>query len=427
MEILIKSVEIVDKPTALHKKRRNVLIKNGVIQEVSTGNRNLKAPKIIDGSQLKLSLGWFDMRAHFCDPGFESREDVHSGRKAATAGGFTDVLLQPNTNPVVETKNEVSYLHSGNQRNLTQIHVTGSVTSGNQGKELTEMLDLHQAGALAFSDGYEPLWHTNVFGKALQYLEKQEGLLINRPDDRMLSARGQMNEGVNSTMLGMPGIPKLSEELMVARDLALLEYNGGRLHFANISSEVSLNLIRAAKKKGLSVSCDVAVYQLLYHDGLLDDYDTNYKVNPPLRDPKTNRFLKKALAEGLIDVMVSDHHPQDEEGKKLEFDLASFGMISLQEMPSMITTLAEDIDLGILLERITYAPRKLLGLPIPKIAKGEPAVLTLFDPQQEWTLDDGTNVSKSRNSPNFGRELKGKAVAVFNNGKVHLDKSLSVK
>lgn len=424
MEILIKSVEIVDRPTNLHTKRRNVLIKNGIIREVTTGN--LQAPKVIDGRGLKLSVGWFDMRAHFCDPGYESREDLQSGRMAATAGGFTDVLLQPNTNPVVETKNEVSYLLSGNAQNLTQIHVTGSVTSGNQGEELTEMLDLHEAGALAFSDGYQPLWHTDVFGKALQYLEKQQGLLINRPDDRMLSSHGQMNEGVHSTMLGMPGIPKLSEELMVARDLALLEYHGGRLHFANISSEVSLNHIKAAKKKGLAVSCDVAAYQLLYHDGDLVSYDTHYKVHPPLRDPRTNRILRKALTDGLIDVLVSDHHPQDEEGKKLEFDLASFGMISLQEMPAMIAKLAQDVDLGILLERITYAPRKLLGLPVPKIAKGQPAVLTLFDPQKKWTLDDTSSMSKSRNSPGFGRQLRGKALAVFNNGKVFLDNSLSL-
>ena len=422
MEILLKSVEIVDRPSPLHRKRRNVLIKNGVIQEVSTAN--LKASKIIDGRGLILSLGWFDMRAHFCDPGFESREDLNSGRQAAAQGGFTDVLLQPNTNPVVETKNEVSYLLAGNNHNITQLHITGAVTRENAGKELTEMLDLHHAGALAFSDGYQPLWHTDVFGKALQYLKKHQGLLINRAEDRMLSGHGQINEGKQSTTLGMPGIPKLSEELMVSRDLALLEYNGGRLHFANISSEVSLGLIKAAKKKGLAVSCDVAAHQLLYDEESLADFDTNYKVNPPLRDAKTKRLLRKALSEGVIDVLVSDHHPQDEEGKKLEFDLASFGMIGIQEMPAMIAALAEEIDLGILLESITYAPRRLLGLPIPEIKKGAPAVLTLFDPKLSWTFDDGSNQSKSRNSPNFGRELQGKALAVFNNGKVLLDPSL---
>ncbi len=422
MEVLIKSVEIVDRPSPLHNKRRNLLIKNGVIQKITTATLN--APKVIDGKNLKLSIGWCDMRAHFCDPGFESREDLNSGRSAASRGGFTDVLLQPNTSPVVETKNEVSYLRSGNSQELTQLHVTGAVTRGNQGKELTEMLDLHHAGAVAFSDGYEPLWHTDVFGKALQYLKKHEGLLINRADDRMLSAHGHMNEGIHSTLLGIRGIPKLSEELMIARDLALLEYHGGRLHFANVSSEVSLGLIKAAKRKGLAVSCDVAAHQLIYHDGLLEDFDTNYKVNPPLRDPKTIKNLRKALQEGLIDVLVSDHHPQDEEGKKLEFDLACFGMIGIQEMPALISQLAADIDLGRLIEALTYAPRKLLNLPIPSLKPGQPAVLTLFDPNKKWILDDRSNQSRSRNSPQFGKELIGKAVAVFNGTKSLVDPSI---
>lgn len=425
MEILIKSVEIIDRPSQLHKKTRNVLIKNGVIREVSSGK--LSAPKIIDGRGLKLSIGWCDLRAHFCDPGFESKEDLYTGRSAAAYGGFTDVVLQPNTSPVVETKNEVSYLKSRNRDYLTQVHVLGAVTRGNRGEELTEMIDLHHAGAAAFSDGFEPLWHTDVFGKALQYLKKFEGLLINRADDRMLSGRGHMNEGVHSTTLGLPGIPKLSEELMVARDLAMLEYHGGRLHFANISSAVSLELIKTSKKRGLQVTCDVAAHQLLYHDGLLSDFDTNYKVNPPLRDPKTINALVKGLREGIIDVLVSDHRPQDEEEKKLEFDLASFGMTGIQEMPALITLLSKKLDLGLLLESITYNPRKLLGIPLPSIKKGQPAVLTLFDPGRKWLYDDSTNQSKSRNSPNFGKELVGKAMAVFNNGRVFMAPELPLE
>jgi dihydroorotase len=212
------------------------------------------------------------MRAHFCDPGNEAKEDLESGRKTAAHSGFTDVVLQPNTEPVVATKNEVSYLLSGNYRNLTQIHVIGAVTNGTKGLELTEMIDLHQAGAVAFSDGIEPLWHTDVFGKALLYLQKFDGLLINRAEDKMLSAHGHMNEGVQSTILGVPGIPKLSEEVMVARDLALLEHFGGRLHFANVSSERSLQMIKAVKKRGLKVTCDVAAHQLLLDDSLLVNF-----------------------------------------------------------------------------------------------------------------------------------------------------------
>jgi dihydroorotase len=422
MEILIKSVDIIDRPSELHNKRRNVLIKNGVITEITT--RSISAPKVIDARGLKLSIGWCDMRSHFCDPGEEAKEDLQSGRLAAAHGGFTDVVVQPNTLPVVTSKNEVSYLRSGNQHSLTQIHVIGAVTIDTKGTELTEMIDLHHAGVVAFSDGIEPLWHTDVFGKALQYLQKFNGLLINRAEDKMLSAFGHMNEGLQSTMLGIPGIPKLSEELMVARDLALLEYYGGRLHFANVSSQESLVMIKTAKKKGLKVSCDVAAHQLLLDDSNLADFDTNYKVNPPLRGPKTIKALVNGLKDGTIDVMVSDHRPEDEEGKKLEFDLASFGMMGIQELGSMLQEISKEVDEGLLMEKITYQPRKLLGLEVPVIRKGQKAVLTLFDPAKKWLFDEQSNQSKSRNSPNFGKELTGKAVAVFNNGKVLLDSDL---
>ena len=423
MEILIKSALILDRSSEFHNKRRNVLIKNGTIANITT--RNLSASKIIEAQHCILSVGWVDMRAHFCDPGNEAKEDLESGRLAAVHGGFTDVVLQPNTSPVVATKNEVSYLRSGNSHNLTQIHVIGAVTVDAQGTELTEMIDLHHAGAVAYSDGIEPLWHTDVFGKALQYLQKFDGLLINRAEDKMLSALGHMNEGVQSTMLGIPGIPQLSEEVMVARDLALLEYYDGRLHFANVSSDKSLRMIKAAKRRGMKVSCDVAVHQLLLDDSNLVDFDTNFKVNPPLRGKKTIRALLNGIKDGTIDVLVSDHRPEDEEGKKLEFDLASFGIIGIQEMGSLIQELTEQIPMEVLLETVTTNPRKLLGLEVPTIEKGKPAVLTLFDPRKTWRFDQRSNQSKSHNSPYFGKELTGKVKAVFNNGKVYLDQDLS--
>ena len=288
------------------------------------------------------------------------------------------------------------------------------------------MIDLHHAGAVAFSDGIEPLWHTDVFGKALQYLQRFDGLLINRAEDKMLSAHGHMNEGLHSTMLGTPGIPKLSEELMISRDLALLEYYGGKLHFANISSETSLAMIKSAKRRGLNVTCDVAAHQLLLDDGELLDFDTNYKVNPPLRGRKTIKALMNGLKEGTIDVLVSDHRPEDEEGKKLEFDLAAFGMLGIQEMGPMVHEISKQMDLDLIIDKITYQPRRLLGLDIPLLKVGEKAVLTLFDPSRKWIFNQNSNQSKSRNSPNYGKELQGKAVAVFNNGKVLLDKDLKI-
>ena len=225
---------------------------------------------------------------------------------------------------------------------------------------------------------------------------------------------------------GTLGLLDLSEELMISRDLALLEYYGGKLHFANISSEASLAMIKSAKRRGLNVTCDVAAHQLLLDDGELLDFDTNYKVNPPLRGRKTIKALMNGLKEGTIDILVSDHRPEDEEGKKLEFDLAAFGMLGIQEMGSMVHEISKQVDLDLIIDKLTYQPRRLLGLEIPSITIGEKAVLTLFDPYKKWTFNQNTNQSKSRNSPNYGKELQGKAVAVFNNSKVLLDKDLKI-
>jgi len=320
MKILLKAVEIRDPCSPFHKKKTNLLINDGVIVEI--GEKSYRADHIISKKNLKVSIGWFDMRSDFCDPGFEYKEDVFSGRKAAAAGGFTEVLLLPNTNPVIQTKNEVSYILSGNDNQLVSIYPIGAVTEDTKGEELTEMIDLNASGARAFSDGKNPVWHTDILLKSLLYLQKFDGLLINRPEDTMLTRLGSMNEGVNSTILGLRGMPKLGEELMIDRDIKILEYAGGRIHFSNISTEESVNLIRKAKKTGLRLSCDVAAHQLVLDDSALMEFDTNFKVNPPLREEKDLKALKKGLDDGTIDVIVSSHTPQDEENKKLEFDLA---------------------------------------------------------------------------------------------------------
>ncbi len=246
MSVLLKSVTIYDKNSAHHKKTLNVLIERGKIKSISKSVP--KAKKVVDIKGGILSAGWFDMDAVFGDPGYEHKEDLQSGLAAAAAGGFTGLALLPNTKPVTQTKNAVSYLTMGNRSNLTQIHPIAAVTIDTKGEELTEMIDLHEAGAIAFSDGTEPLWHSDILMKTLQYLQKFNGLLITRPEDVHLSKFGVMNEGAESTILGMKGIPNLAEEIIVQRDLELLNYAGGRLHFSNISSTKSLDLIKKAKK-----------------------------------------------------------------------------------------------------------------------------------------------------------------------------------
>ena len=419
MKILIQSPEILDPNSPFHQKEKNVLIHNGRITAI--GDKDFSADKTIKAEGMKLSIGWFDLGTFIGDPGLEHKEDLESGTRTAAAGGFTEFAMLPNTVPCVQTKNEISYLVRGNGNRLVQVHPMASVTINNKGEELTEMIDLHTAGAVAFTDGLKPIWHTDIFLKALQYLQPFNGVLIDHPEDYWLNLFGQMHEGINSTRLGLKGMPRIAEEIVVGKNLELLNYAGGRLHFSRISTTKSLDLIKAAKKK-LRVSCDVTVYQALLDDGTLSTFDTNFKVNPPLRERADNESIIKALRDGTIDVLCSGHMPHDEESKELEFDRAEFGIISLQTFCANLTSLAENVAWDVLIEKVTRGPREVLNLEIPRIEEQAPANLTLIDPNQKWSLEENTNFSRSKNSPWFKKELTGKAVAVFNNGQYWLDR-----
>ena len=418
MKILIQSPEILHPGSPFHQKEKNILIHNGRITAI--GDKNFAADKVIKAEGMKLSSGWFDLGTFIGDPGLEYKEDLESGTRAAAAGGFTEIATLPNTAPSVQTKNEISYLKRGNQNRLVQIHPMASVTKDNKGEELTEMIDLHTAGAVAFTDGTRPVWHTDIFLKSLQYLQKFDGILIDHPEDYWLNLFGQMHEGVNSTKLGLKGMPRIAEEIAIGQNLELLHYAGGRVHFARISTARSLDLIRAAKKK-FQVSCDVTIFQPLLEDSLLSDFDTNYKVNPPLREHADNEALIKGLRDGTIDVLCSGHMPQDEESKNLEFDRSEFGIITLQTFCSHLASLAKSVSWDVLIEKVTSGPRKVLQLENPRIEENADANLTLIDPNHKWVFNSETNFSKSKNSPFFGKEITGKAVAVFNNGKFWLD------
>ena len=419
MKILIQATEILDPGSPFHQKEKNVLIHNGRISAI--GDKNYSADKIIKAEGMKLSIGWFDLGTFIGDPGLEYKEDLESGTRTAAAGGFTEIAMLPNTQPCVQTKNEISYLVRGNENRLVQIHPMASVTQNNKGEELTEMIDLHSAGAVAFTDGLKPVWHTDIFMKSLQYLQKFNGVLIDHPEDYWLNLFGQMHEGVSSTRLGLKGMPRIAEEIVIGKNLELLQYAGGRLHFSRISTPKSLELIKAAKKK-LQVSCDVTVFQALLDDSMLADFDTNFKVNPPLRERADNESIIKGLRDGTIDVLSSGHMPHDEESKNLEFDRAEFGIITLQTFCAHLTSLSKNVDWDVLIEKVTSGPRKVLQLDVPRIEEDAKANLTLVDPNHQWVLEESTNLSKSKNSPWFGKELTGKAIAVFNNGKYWLDR-----
>ncbi len=419
MKIFIQSATILNSNSPFHKKKKNVLIHNGRITEV--GDKKYAADKVINAAGMILSVGWFDLGAYVGDPGYEQKEDVSSLLKTAAAGGFTELAVLPNTNPAVQSKNEISYLTNGNDNRLVQLHAIASVTRNNKGEELTEMIDLHENGAVAFTDGLKPLWHTDIFLKALQYVQKFNGLLIDHPEDIWLNSFGQMHEGLQSTMLGLKGMPRIAEELALSRNIELLQYTGGRVHFARLSTAKSVELVKAAKKRGLKVSCDITGYQPLLDDSLLDNFDTNYKVNPPIREKADREALIKGLNDGTIDVLCSGHLPQDDESKNLEFDLADFGMTNLQTFASNLTTLSALVEWEDLIEKVTSAPRILLNREVPVLDVDQKANLTLFDPGHVWTLDGKSNLSKSKNSPWFGKQVKGKAVAVFNNSRNWFD------
>ena len=419
MKILIQSAAILDTNSPFHKKKKNILIQNGRIAEI--GDKKYAADKVIDAKGLIVSVGWIDMGTYVGDPGYEQKEDVSSVMKAAAVGGFTALALLPNTSPSVQSKNEISYLTNGNASRLVQLHAMASVTRNNKGEDLTEMIDLHTAGAVAFTDGLKPIWHTDIFLKALQYLQKFNGLLIDHPEDIWLNLFGQMHEGIQSTSLGLKGMPRIAEELPLSRNIELLQYGGGRVHFSRLSTAKSIELVRAAKKRGLAVSCDITGYQSLLGDTMLEDFDTNYKVNPPLREKADREALIRGLKDGTIDVICSGHLPQDDESKNLEFDLADFGITNLQTFGSNLVALAKSVPWADLIDKVTIAPRELLGLPIPVIDIDQEANLTVFDPKKAWTLNEKTNASKSKNSPWFGQEIKGKTIAVFNNSRNLID------
>jgi dihydroorotase len=419
VKILLQSPLILDKRSSFHKKKRNLLINNGKIQEI--GDKNYSADKVIDAEGMIVSPGWFDIGTVSGEPGFEHKEDTDSLSKAAAAGGFTQLAVFPNTQPAIQTKSDITHLVRKNENRLVQLHPIASVTRDNKGTDLTEMLDLHDAGANAFSDGLRSISNTDIFLKALQYIKNFDGVLIDHAQDQWLDLFGQMNESPVSASLGLKGMPKLSEEVAASRNIKLLTYSESRLHLARVSSPKVLDLIRTAKKKGVHITCDVTSFQLIMNDTLLTDFDTNYKVNPPLREKADNDALIKSLNDGMIDVICSGHTPQDEESKVVEFDHAEFGIINLQTVGSHLVTLSQWVAWEDLIEKISVNPAHLIGIELPTIEPDAKANLTLFNPDSEWIFEEKNNYSKSKNSPWLGKKLKGRTVAVFNNNKQWID------
>ncbi|MBL7927653.1 MAG: dihydroorotase [Bacteroidia bacterium] len=412
--MLIKSVTIVDSTSVYNNKVCDVLIENGLIKTIAntlnpTGN-------LIDGKGLYLSTGWFDMGVNFCDPGMEHKEDLITGCNAAKAGGFTDVALMPSTIPAIQSKAQVDYILSKTQNHEVNVHPIGAVTLNTDGTELTEMYDMQQAGAVAFSNHKNTITNSGVMQRAMLYIKNINSTLLSFAEDKSLTGQNMVNESAQTTMLGFKGIPAIAEEIMVMRDIQLCSYTQTPIHISRISTAGSVQLIAQARKNGLPVTCDVAAYNLYDTDAALQKFDSNYKVKPPLRSAHDVAALIDGLVQGVIDIIVSDHTPQDVEAKKVEFDYAEFGMIGCESFFGIVfKCLAEKMPLDKIIETFTTNPRKILKLPVYSIAENQPACLTLFS-LDDYCFSNNHIQSKSNNTPYIGSMLKGKAINIFTPG-----------
>jgi dihydroorotase len=413
MKILIRQARIIDRTSPHNGAIRDILVDKGRIAAIGVALDH-PADTVVAHPGLHVSPGWVDIFSHFCDPGYEYKETLQTGAAAAAAGGYTDVFVLPNTRPAVDSKSQVEYIHRTTGLLPVNIHPVGAITRGLEGKDLAEMYDMRHSGAVAFSDGTSPVQSAGLLLKGLQYVKAFDGVIIQVPDDNTVGANGLINEGVVSTRLGLPGKPMMAEELMVDRDIKLLRYTGSRLHFTGVTSPRSLEYIRQAKEAGLAVSCSVTPYHLFFTDADLTDYDTNLKVYPPLRDDSSVRALRQAVLDGTVDCIAAHHFPHEFDSKIIEFEYARPGMSSLEIVYAAVRTQLPELSVERTVDLLGRNARELFGLDQFSIAEGQPASLSLFDPEGETRLTAETTRSKSKNNPFFGKILKGQVIGIVN-------------
>ncbi len=424
MNILIRSARIIDANSKHHKKIMDVFIKNGKIEKIAKSIKSsvklIDKEKVIEykAKNLHLSPGWFDLHANFGEPGYEQQETLITGSNAALKGGFTGVMVMPNNKPNIDNKNMLNFIQNASKREIIDIIPAGNITKNGEGNEIVEMHDMHKAGCNAFTDDKRSITRNEVMKVAMLYSKDSDTVIMNYPNDKSIANDGFMHEGTTSTKLGMKGIPSLAEEMMVDRDLNLCEYTNSRLHLSYISTKNSINKIKKAKASGLKVTTDVALHNLFLTDEAVNNFDTRYKVMPPLRTIKDNKALIDALNNGVIDVISTDHSPITNEYKKIDFENAANGIIGLETAFGLLGKyILPQVNLSTLIEKISINPRKILKMQEIVIKEGECANITLFNPSFEWEFTPKDIRSKSSNTPFIGEKLIGKALAIYNNKK----------
>ncbi len=416
MTILIKQALVLASNSVHFNKKVDILVEAGKIVEIKKSIATKPHYKTIEADGLCVSAGWIDFQAAFCEPAYEHKETIESGLKAAARGGFVGVCMHGYNQFAINNKATIEYILNKADK-LVNVYPFGSVTQKTEGKDISEMYDMKLAGASGFSDYKNPIMHSGVMLRALQYANGINSFVVAHCNDTQISHGGQMNEGNTSTSLGLKGMPAIAEELMLERNIFLLEYTGAKIHIPTITSAGSIELVKKAKSKGLNITVGVAAINLLLDDSVLKEFDTNYKVDPPLRTKKDVEALRKAVENGIIDVIVSDHFPQDIECKDLEFDLADFGIINLQTAFNCVAESFKEKSIEAAINALSINPRKILNLPVPEIKEDEDACLTLFNLNQKNIFIEKDNESKSKNSPFFGKELQGKVIGIINGSK----------
>ncbi|MGZ5255201.1 MAG: dihydroorotase [Flavitalea sp.] len=420
MKFLIQQALIIDPLSSRNNSRMDILVENGTISSISESISPDDAT-IIGSESVSVSPGWVDIFSNFADPGYEFKETLETGANAAAAGGYTNVFVIPNTKPAVDSKAQVEYIRSRSGRLPVNIFPLGSISHNNEGKDLAEMYDMFASGAIAFTDGINPVQSSGILLKALQYVKAFDGVIIQIPDDKSVGATGVMNEGVISTRLGLPGKPIIAEELLIARDIKLARYAESKIHFTGVTSPKSLEYIRRAKDAGLQVTCSVSPYHLYFTEEDLMEYDSNLKVYPPLRSVAARNELRKALLDGTIDIVASHHMPHETDSKVVEFEYAKNGMIGLETCYNVIRASVPEISDLRIAELLSINPRKIFGLPALTIEVGEAADLTIFSTQGETLVDNNLLKSRSRNTPYLGMSLPGKVIGTVLGNSLHLN------
>ncbi|AOZ98063.1 dihydroorotase [Flavobacterium commune] len=416
MKLIIRNAKIIDPQSSFHNQTVDILIVDGLIEKIGASLPNPEQAEELKLDNLHVSQGWFDSSVSLGEPGFEDRETIANGLLVAAKSGFTGIGLQPNSFPVIDNQSQINFVKTKAIGHATTLFPIGALTKNAEGKDMAELFDMKQAGAIAFGDYNKSFENANLLKIALQYTQDFNGLVIAYSQDSNIKGQGVVNEGVVSTRLGLKGIPNLAEELQVARNLFLLEYTDGKLHIPTISTAKSVALIKEAKAKGLNVSCSVTVHHLTMTDEKLDSFDTRYKVTPPLRTEEDRLALLDGILDNTIDMITTDHNPIDIEHKKMEFDMAKNGTIGLE---SAFGALMDVLPLEKVIEKLTSG-KTIFGIENASINEGATANISLFNPEGESTFTKAAILSKSKNSAFLGIQTKGKAYGIVNQGQLIL-------